>query len=205
MRRGLTIGITGGVGCGKSEVAGILRRLGVPVWEADEAAHRRLRKGTREHRAVLRKFGAAVADAGGRIDRAALARVVFRDAAARAALEAIVHPPVLREMKTWLRTAARRAPVAAAVVPLLFETGAQTAFDEVLCVAASRSTAIRRLGRRGLAAADARRRMAAQWPMSVKRRRADYVIENRGSRAELARKVRRWLADLRDRGDQHHD
>ncbi len=202
MRRPRRIGITGGLACGKSEVGRILRRLGIPVWEADEAVHRRLRAGTPEVRAIARRFGPAVLRPDGSIARDRLAALVFRDVAQRRRLEAILHPPVLREMREWMRRMSReRPPAVAAIVPLLFETGIQGTFDVVLCVAANRPTVLERLRRRGIGPAEARRRLAAQWPLWRKRRASDYVIMNNGTRAELARAVRRWWTKWQQEGD----
>ncbi|MCX7818099.1 MAG: dephospho-CoA kinase [Kiritimatiellae bacterium] len=202
MNRPRLIGITGGLACGKSEVGRILRRLGVPVWEADEAVHARLRPRTRETRAIARRFGTSVLRADGAVARDRLAAIVFRDAARRRELEAILHPPVLRDLRAWVRRMSRRrCPALAAIVPLLFEIGIQGTFDTVLCVAANRATVLERLRRRGIGPAEARRRLAAQWPVRRKCRAADYVIWNNGTRAELARAVRRWWMEWHQEGD----
>lgn len=205
MKRPWRIGITGGVGCGKSEVGRILRQMGVPVWEADAAVHRRLCSGTPEARAVARRFGPSVVQADGSIARDRLAKIVFHDPAKRRELESILHPPIVREMRAWIRQTVRQRPRAVvAIVPLLFEIGLQDTFDMVLCVAANRSAVLERLRRRGVGWAEARRRMAAQWPLRRKCRAADHVIMNNGTRAELVCAVRRWWTEWQQEGDRTH-
>ncbi len=205
MRRPPRIGITGGLACGKSEVGRILRRLGLAVWEADDAVHRFLRAGTPYTRAIVRHFGPGVVRPDGSVARERLAAIVFRNAARRRRLEAILHPPVLWEMCRWMRIMSRRgAPALAAVVPLLFECGIQGTFDVVLCVAAKRPIVLERVRRRGIGLAEARCRLAAQWPLWRKCRASDYVITNNGTRAELARRVRRWWKQWQQEGDHVH-
>ncbi len=202
MKRGRAIGITGGFGCGKSSVAAVLRRMGVPLWDADEAVHERLGSDRRVIRAVARRFGAGVLGSDGGVRRDRLARVVFRDARARADLEAIVHPVVIADLRRWLAEQRRCDRTVAAVVPLLFEAGLENDFDAVACVVAPRTLVIERLRRRGVPAAEVRRRAAAQWPLRIKARQADYVLENRGRRADLAREVRSWWSRIQALNDR---
>ena len=203
-RRGLALGVTGGIACGKSEVGRVLQRSGVPVLDADDVAHDLMRPGRPVHRAVVRRFGRGIVGPSGAIDRAALGRIVFADATARSELNALVHPAVRRARERWMREALRRHPVAAAIVPLLFETGAGDAFDAVICVAAPRREVMRRLRARGLTAAAAAQRVRAQMPLREKRRRADRVIENDGTLAGLARATRRALASLIEQEIERH-
>ncbi len=171
--------------------------MGVAVWDADETVHRLLRSHAGVIRAVRRRFGPAVVRSVDGIDRPKLARIVFRDAEARRDLEAIVHPRVLADLRRWLGIRRRVGGPAVAVVPLLFEKGWDRWFDMVVCVSAPRPLAIQRLRRRGMTAAEARRRIAAQWPLRRKCAMADVVIRNDGTRAALARAVRRWWRTLR--------
>jgi len=196
--------VTGGIACGKSEVGRILRRSGVPVVDADLLAHDLMRPGRPVYRAVVRRFGRGVVRASGGIDRAALGRVVFADPAARGDLNALVHPAVRRARERWMRDALRRKPVAAAIVPLLFETGAGDAFDAVICVAAPRCEVMKRLRARGLTGVEAAQRVRAQMPLRKKRRLADRVIENDGTLADLARATRRVLASVLEEEKRNH-
>lgn len=196
--------MTGGLACGKSEVGRILRRAGVPVVDADLVAHDVMRPGRPVYRAVVRRFGRGIVRSSGAIDRAELGRVVFADPAARMDLNALVHPAVRRARERWMRDALRRKPVVAAIVPLLFETGAGDAFDAVICVAAPRREAMKRLRARGLTAAEAAQRVRAQMPLRRKRRLADRVIENDGTLADLARATRRVLASVLEEEKRSH-
>jgi len=159
--RGVRIGITGGIACGKSEVGRALRRRGVPVLDADRVARDVLRPGRPAYRAVVRRFGRSILRRDGTIDRAALGRIVFDNDAERAALNARVHPAVLRAVGVWLADATRRRLAAAVIVPLLFETGSESMFDVVVCVGAPRREVLRRLRARGLTSRDADRRICA--------------------------------------------
>ncbi len=185
------IALTGGIGCGKTEAARQLQALGAAVWDADEAVHRLLRRGTAAYQRIGRAFGPGVVRAGGGLCRVALAQAVFADARQRKKLEKILHPAVIREMRGWL---AEQRRTAVAVVPLLFEVGLQRGWDAVVCVAADEAVALRRLRRRGVAPAEARRRMAAQWPLQRKVRQSDVVLWNNGTRRQLAAQVKKFWA-----------
>ena len=188
------VALTGGIGCGKTEVARQLQALGAAVWDADEAVHRQLRHGTAAYWRIVRAFGPGVVRAGGGLCREALARTVFADARQRLRLEKILHPAVVREMRAWLAEQRRRRLPAVAVLPLLFEVGLARGWDAVVCVGADAAVALRRLRRRGVAVEDARRRMAAQWPLARKVHQSDIVIWNNGTRRQLAAQVKKFWA-----------
>ena len=193
-RRSLCVALTGGIGCGKTEVAGLLAQLGAVVWDADEAVHRLLRRGTPAYRRIVRTFGPKVVRSGGGICRVALAAAVFADPKKRRTLEGILHPAVIREMRAWLAAQRQAGQSAVAVVPLLFEAGLVRGWDAVWCVAADETIALRRLARRGVKPADARARMAAQWPLPRKCQAADVIIWNNGTRRALAAHVKKIWA-----------
>src|SRR5260221_123787 len=118
----IIVGLTGSIGMGKSTAAGLLRRLGIPVYDADRAVHRLLRRGGRAVPAVALRFPEIVRD--GAVDRPALGRIVFADRAALAALEAIIHPLVFEAQKRFLHIhALRRTKLVVLDIPLLFEAG----------------------------------------------------------------------------------
>ena len=201
----LRVALTGGIACGKSEVGRELAGLGVRVVEADELAHGEMRRGSPVHEAVLRHFGASMAGPDGEIDRRKLGRHVFADAAEREALNALVHPAVLRKMDQELERARREGCHAVAIIPLLFEIGAERGWDAVICVAADPRVALKRLCERGLSEEEALSRMAAQWPLKEKIKRSDWLIENNGSRRELADITRRiWNEILMQKEKEHH-
>ncbi len=163
------IGITGGIGTGKSTVARMLAPRGIPVVDADALAHAALRPHTAGYRAARKAFGT--------VDRRALAKLVFENTAARRRLERIVHPAVIKAIRE--RVASCRAPAIIVDVPLLIEAGMQRMADAVVVVTAPRAVQIERLARRSkLMRAAILRRIRAQMPLSEKVRLADFVIDN---------------------------
>lgn len=187
----ITVAVTGGIGTGKSVVLARFRELGAPVIEADALAHDVLRPDTEGAAAVRRRFGEAVMRADGGVDRPALARVVFADERARLDLEAIVHPAVRRRLAEWLSArAAEGASLAIIEIPLLFETGRSADFDAIVVTACEEPEQIRRvMGRDGLSEPDVRRRLAAQWPLTEKVKRADFVVRTDGLPADSRARV----------------
>jgi dephospho-CoA kinase len=190
----LRVALTGGIGTGKSVVLEQLRALGARVLDADAVAHAVMAPGTPAAAAIRDRFGAAVVAPDGGVDRPALGAVVFSDEGARRDLESIVHPAVYDTIDAWMAACAREgAGVAVAEIPLLFETGHEADFDVVLVTACAPDEQVRRIVARGGTEADARRRMAAQWPLSDKEARADHVIRTDGSLAETrARAAEVW-------------
>ncbi|MEB3200927.1 MAG: dephospho-CoA kinase [Synechococcaceae cyanobacterium] len=192
------IGLTGGIASGKSSVGRLLAQRGLPLLDADVEARRALAPGSDGARAVLERYGAAVqpADArdSGLIDRAALGRIVFADAAERRWLEALVHPLVRARFEAQLQALAA-APVLVLVIPLLFETGLEALCSEVWLVDCEEDQQLQRLlARDGLSPAEARDRLNAQWPLSRKRALADLLIDNRGDPSLLDGAVAQALA-----------
>jgi dephospho-CoA kinase len=187
----LHLGLTGNVASGKSRVAARLASLGAIVLDADRHAREAIAPGTPALARVIARFGPAVLDADGSLNRAALGRVVFHDDAARRDLEAIVHPEVARLRAADLAAArARGAQVIVSDIPLLFEAGLEREFDAILLVHAPEAMRRLRLTRdRGMPEAEARAVMSAQGDPEAKRARATWVIENDGSLAELDQRV----------------
>jgi dephospho-CoA kinase len=183
--------LTGGIATGKSYCAGKFASLGVPVIDADRLAREVVAPGTAGLAAIVARFGPSILRTDGALDRAALARIVFSDRLARADLEAIVHPDVYRRIREWAVNLPPHTSVAIADIPLLFETGHEHDFDRVIVAACEAEEQIRRLvARDRLAEADARARLAAQWPIEDKVRRGDYVIRTDWVYAETDRQVR---------------
>lgn len=197
----ITVGLTGNVAAGKSAVADVWRRSGVPVLNADVVAREVVAPGTPGLAEVVEAFGLEVLDATGALDRAALRQRIFTDRDARARLESIVHPRVLRERDRWLAAQEHQGSALAVVeIPLLFEVGAHDAVDVIVLVDAEPSIRLARIvERRGLTPDDARRIMAAQMDPAEKRKRSHYVIRNEGTLAELEAEARRVLEELRRR------
>jgi len=193
----LKVGLTGNIAAGKSTVAEAWRSLGATVVDADELSRRAVDPGTPAFSAIAAEWGEQVVEPSGGLDRAALRRIVFADPAARERLEQIVHPAVagLRE-EIYREAQARGERIVVADIPLLFEVGLVDEFDVVVLVDAPVETRLARLiGDRGLDPDEAQRMIAAQMPSELKRARADYVIENADTRAEVERRAREvWEA-----------
>jgi len=184
----IVLGLTGGIGMGKSTAADMLRRLGVPVHDADATVHRLLRRGGAGVAPVAKKFPAAVRD--GAVDRPALGKIVFADPKALKALEAILHPLVRRAESRFLAAHRRRGTkIVALDIPLLYETGAETRCDAVIVVSAPRRVQLGRvLGRPTMTAAKLAGIEARQASDAERRRRADFVVPTGlGKRESLAR------------------
>ena len=188
----LRVALTGGIGTGKSYVVRLLRDRSIPTVDADQLARAAVQPDQPAFAGLRARFGADVVAADGSLDRARLGLLVFADPTARAALEALVHPPVREAIDAWFRRCrtGTEPPFAVADIPLLFETRRASAFDRVVVVACDPAVQLRRvMARDGLPAADARRRIAAQLPIAEKVERADAVITTDGSFAETDRQV----------------
>jgi len=178
------IGLTGGIGSGKSTVSGYLRELGATVVDSDEGARAVVEPGTPGFDRVVAEFGPGVVREG-RLDRPKLAEIVFHDPAALARLNAIVHPLVREWSAARLAEAAEAgAEVVVQDIPLLFESGIEGLFAATILVWVPPGVQVRRLIERGMSEDDARARIANQLPIDAKREKATYVIDNSGSREE---------------------
>jgi dephospho-CoA kinase len=183
----ITVGLTGGIGSGKSTVAELLSSYGAVVIDADVLAREAVAPGTSGLARVVEQFGPDVLAADGTLDRPRLAAIVFGSPQRLAALNAIVHPYV-RQRSEELTTAALDDAVVVQVIPLLVENGL-TGFDVVVVVDVSPETQLRRLTERGMNEADARARIAAQATREERRAAADVVIANEGDLESLRKQV----------------
>ncbi|MGZ8629686.1 MAG: dephospho-CoA kinase [Actinomycetota bacterium] len=195
----LLVGLTGGIGSGKSTAARMFASRGAVVLDSDVLARAVVQPGTPGFDAVIARFGGAVLAPDGSLDRDALAHIVFADEAARADLEAIVHPEVRRRIAETVTAHADTDDVVVVDSPLLIETGAHESFSMVIVVTASVDARIARLTTRGMSEDDVRARMHAQMPLEEKEGYADVVLDNGGSEAELEAQIDRLWADLRVR------
>ena len=190
-------GLTGGVGMGKSTAAQFLSARGVSVVDTDELAHQLVEPGQPALAEIQDLFGKSIVASDGRLRRDEVARLVFADAAARRKLEAVLHPRILQawlaQIEVW-RQAGR--PLAVVVIPLLFETQAESYFEKIICVACSPAAQRERLAARGWSADQIRDRIAAQLPVEQKIARAHYVIWTDGTRQTSEEQTARILARL---------
>jgi dephospho-CoA kinase len=190
----LRIGLTGGIGSGKSTVSALLAERGARIVDADVLAREVVAPGSPGLASVVEAFGDGVLTADGALDRPALAAVVFGDPAARATLDGIVHP-LVRQRAIELISALPDDAVVVQDIPLLVETGQAASFDLVLVVEADVETRVARLVQRGLAEGDARARIAAQATDEQRRAVADVVLDNSGTPEHLAGQVDRFWAE----------
>ena len=192
----LTVAVTGGIGSGKSTVSGVLADLGAVVVDSDRLARQVVAPGTPGLAAVTEQFGPGVLAADGSLDRAALARIVFRDDDARHRLEAITHP-LVRAAFRHARDAAGPDAIVVNDIPLLRTVTEAASFHLVVTVGAQDEVRVRRLVARGLTEPDARARMRAQITDDQRRALADAWLDNGGDDADLRRQVRQlWTSRL---------
>jgi len=174
-------GLTGGVGMGKSTAAGFFSELGARVVDTDEIARQLVQPGQPALAEIEKEFGKNVLTAGGALDRGALAATVFADETARKKLEAILHPRIretwLAQVETWRKEG---CPLAVVVIPLLFETQAESQFDRIICVACSPATQRERLRARNWTDSQIDHRIAAQMPVEQKMAKAHFVAWTEG-------------------------
>jgi len=198
----LRVGLTGGIGCGKTSVAQILRELGCVVLEADPVAHRLIEPGQPAYDEIVRAFGRQVCAPDGRIARARLAAIVFADSAKLARLNSIVHPRVARELDRELDELARagRHDVAVVEAALLIEATYHERLDRLVVVWCDPEQQIARLLARGMTPAQVEARIAAQMQLDQKRRLADDEIDCSGSPEETRRQVKSLVAKLKQLG-----
>lgn len=184
------LGLTGGIGSGKSMVARMFAQLGADVVDADQLAREVVEPGQPALEEIAAAFGEDILLPDGRLNRSKLAGIIFADVGARARLNAITHPRIRERMDAEI--AARRSGSGVLIVdiPLLYENARRATVEAVIVVWVDAETQLRRLQERdGLTLEQARQRIAAQMPLDEKRARADLVIDNSGSRANTRRQV----------------
>ena len=186
----MNVGLTGGLGSGKSTVAALFGEHGAVIIDADVVAREVVRAGTPGFAAVVARFGPGVVGPDGELDRAALARIVFADGAALDELNAIVHP-LVGSRSAELAAAVPPGAVVVHDIPLLAENGLADRFDTVVVVEADREIRLARLAERGLTRAEAEARMAAQATDEKRRAIADEIVRNDDDLDSLARQIDR--------------
>ncbi|MFL5766939.1 MAG: dephospho-CoA kinase [Actinomycetota bacterium] len=193
----LLVGLTGGIGAGKSTAAAMLDARGATVIDADDLARRAVRSGTPAFDRIVDTFGRDVVGADGELDRAGLAAIVFADPDRRRELERITHPEVARLLREALEPLRSTDAVVVYASPLMVESGMTQACDVVVVVVAPADEQLRRVGeQRGMAATDVRARMAAQASDDERAAAADVILDNGGSIEELEAQVDRLWSEL---------
>jgi dephospho-CoA kinase len=198
MKRPIKIGLTGGIGAGKSLVLEFLAEKGVPILQTDVLGHQLLREKNFSKK-IVRQFGEDVTGKKGEIDRKKLGRVIFQDPAKRQQLNRLMHPEIRKRVRKWVqdqRGKKQPYPLVVVEVPLLFERGFNHFFDGVLCVSAPLSLRRKRLLKRGLRLAEIKKREIAQWTQSQKDKKADWVIFNQARIIDLKYAVKEWLEKI---------
>lgn len=196
----MIIGLTGNIGSGKSTVSLRLAQLGAEVIDTDQVSREIVAPGTPGLERVVREFGPGVITAGGKLDRARMASIVFENPAARARLEAIIHPEVNRVVSRRVsdyREGRGSAPVLVVEVPLLIESGMHAMMDEIWVVTADPGSQVKRvMARSGLSGEEVLKRIKAQMPQEEKCKYADRIIDNSGPIEETIRQVDAVWAQL---------
>ena len=196
----LRVGLTGGIGCGKSTVAALMRQLGCHVIEADPLAHKLIEPGQPAFQEVIRAFGIDILRADGFVDRAKLGAIVFANMDKLLRLNAIVHPRVLKELERLFSEHAAANPQGVAVVEaaLLIEAGYAQHLDRLVVAWCKPEQQMERLLARGMSREHIEQRIATQMPLEEKRRRADEVVDCSVTLAETRKQVECLVARLQE-------
>jgi dephospho-CoA kinase len=194
------IGLTGGIGSGKSTAGKYFQKLGYQVYEADEMAQTLLDRAEIKNR-IVRLFGLGVTDKSGRLSRKKLGNLVFENRAKLAALEKVLHPPVIHEIKAGIKKAKssrkKNQKGIVFIVPLLFEKKLENLFDVVLTISCPRQTRLERASRRlGLTKEEIEKRMRFQLDSKTREEKSGRVIRNNGSRLKMQKEIKRFSEKL---------
>lgn len=190
----IVVGVTGSFASGKTETTRLLKTKGAQVFDADLAAREALKKGEPAHEAVVKLFGKTVLKKSGDVDRKKLAARVFRNPKELKQLNILIHPGVIFECLGRIAHHRGQKGVLVLDVPLLFESKMDSLADILVVVISGRAASLKRAAKRGVPAVLARKILASQWSAKKKEARADFVIRNNGSLADLKKKVSKlWL------------
>jgi dephospho-CoA kinase len=197
LKKGMVIGLTGGIASGKSSVAKILKDMGIFVIDADEVARQVVEPGKPAWREIVDYFGPAVLHEDGSVNRAKLAKIIFGEPQARQRLNQITHPQIRSVITKQMEEAMLSHDLVVLEIPLLIEGGIAYPVDEIWVVCTEESNQVQRLQKRnGLTETEAMERIHAQMPLQEKVALADRVIHNNGTAVELERQVRSLICSL---------
>ncbi len=195
----LSVGLTGGIGCGKTRVGEMFVALGCRLIDSDQITHELFEAGEEVHEAVVAEFGPGILDEGGGIDRSKLAAIVFSERSQRETLNSLVHPAVKARQDAFLESVRREDPNAIAIVDaaLMVESGGYKRFDRLVVVTCQPQQQRNRLaGRPGLTPEAIEARIESQMPLEEKAGHADFVVDNSGSLEDTRRRVEEVYAEL---------
>lgn len=188
-----TIGLTGGIGSGKSSVARVFSSLGVPVFYADVSGKKVLESDAEVVNAVTKLIGEQAYNENGAANRAHIASIVFNDQSKLEALNAIIHPAVGRDFLQW--KSQQKATYCLREAAILFESGSHKDCDAVICVSAAKDIRVKRvMDRDGVSSAEVEARMAKQMPQAEKEKLADFVIQNNGNESLISQVIKIHMA-----------
>lgn len=187
----LKIGLTGGIGSGKTVVAHMLQERGIPIINADRVAKEMMQNDPAIRNELVQAFGSEIYTPDGNLNRSKMAALIFSDPDARERVNAIVHPRVLQFQENEMQRLEKQGtPIAGVEAALIYEVGSEYQFDVMVVVAAAQTTVVERLSKRdAMTKSEIQNRMAAQMPIEEKMARADYVIENDSTMNELKHQV----------------
>jgi len=203
-KKAVAIGVTGGIACGKTEVGRIFAQLGVEVSDADDVAHRLMMPDTGVYRKIVAHFGSSIIMPDGQLNRRIIGQRVFADKNELHILNKIVHPKVLSEMQSWVKTRTDAGAHVAGIIPLLFEVNEITLWNAIVCVSASPDIIYTRMLKRGLSDEEINMRIHAQMPLEEKEQRADYCIVNNGTLQDLYKKTSGLLETILNKENKNH-
>ncbi len=189
------IGLTGGLGAGKSLVLSLIRAKGIPTLQTDRISHDFLKE-VKITKQLSKRFGEGILDSHRKIDRRQLAQFVFHKPNKLRILNDLLHPMIMGKVADWVKDLGRRnrKPTFAVVeVPLLFESGFERFFDGILSVSTSPRIRYKRLFKSGIAVHEMKKREQFQWTQNQKNNKADWVIFNNGSRNDLKYSINQWF------------
>ena len=195
----LTVGLTGGIGCGKTTVGEMFVALGCRLIDSDQITHELFEPGQQVHEAVVREFGAAIVHDSGRIDRRRLSAIVFSEPSKREKLNSLVHPAIKERQDAFLENVRREDPDAIAIVDaaLMVETGSYKRYDRLVVVTCRPEQQRSRLERRpGLTPDAIEARIESQMPLAEKAGHADFVADNSGAAEDTRRRVEEIYGEL---------
>jgi dephospho-CoA kinase len=193
----MIIGLTGNYGMGKSSVLGLFRELGAAVLDSDEIVSQLLRE-KKVIRDIRKLLGDRVVKADGTLDKAEVAGIIFASSESRRRIEALLHPMVLGRVEREVRKLKPRQRIIVVEVPLLFEGAYQGRFDRTITVFTTKKESVERLNRTGVSRRDALKRMDSQLPISEKKKRSDYLIDNNQTKQHTRKQVEELYRRLLD-------